>query len=152
MRYPKRRKLLINPRVQGALIARTLAHWSLFLLGMFGLLFVYQVLADGPEHSFSEHLAAMWQRFAPALVVLLALVPVVVYDTLRLGHRVVGPIFRLQSSLRQLAEGRRVEPLKFRKEDFWHDLAGDFNQVAERIETDRAARQESPPELAGAIE
>ena len=39
-----------------------------------------------------------------------------------LTHKISGPIIRLKSHLKEIAEGKKVESLKFRKGDFFTDL------------------------------
>jgi hypothetical protein len=52
---------------------------------------------------------------------------------LRLSNRFVGPVGRLRKGLKDLASGNRTEPLLFRDDDFWRDMAGDFNEVAAKL-------------------
>lgn len=132
----KRQKILVNSRVQRAMILHTALHWTLFLAGTLVLLFCLQILLGEPSGSYAEHVERMWARYAPAFVVLLALMPVVVYDTMKLGHRIAGPMFRLRGALHRLANGERVEPVHFRKQDFWQEMAADFNTVLGRFQND----------------
>jgi nitrate/nitrite-specific signal transduction histidine kinase len=73
-------------------------------------------------------------------------VPATLLDFLRLSHRWVGPIYRLRTSLQALNPGEAVKPLAFRDGDFWQELAGDFNQMADELKRLRAS--EAPPENA----
>jgi hypothetical protein len=50
-------------------------------------------------------------------------------DTLRLTNRFVGPIYSLRRALREAAEGNVSRPLQFRDDDFWRDVADDFNRA-----------------------
>ena len=59
----------------------------------------------------------------PVVIVSLLLLPLVIFDMIRFSNRFVGPLLRLRRSMRQLARGQRVEPLKFRSNDLWQDLA-----------------------------
>jgi len=54
--------------------------------------------------------------------------------SLYFSHRIAGPIYRLQKHLKGLSEGKVVSPLKFRKSDFFQQLANNFNQFIENIE------------------
>lgn len=49
-----------------------------------------------------------------------------------LTHRVAGPIWRLQTELRKLMSGQEIRPLKFRKNDEFHELAELINILIER--------------------
>jgi hypothetical protein len=75
----------------------------------------------------------MWFYFGPALVGAVLLMPLVLFDIVRLSNRFAGPLLRLRRSLRALAKGEEVAPLKFREGDFWQDFAKEFNAVAERM-------------------
>jgi hypothetical protein len=52
---------------------------------------------------------------------------------IRLSNRFVGPARRLGDSLRTLAEGGEVQPVHFRDEDFWQEMARDLNRVSGRL-------------------
>ena len=54
-------------------------------------------------------------------------------DLVRLSNRFAGPARRLQNSLRELGEGKKVQPLIFRDSDFWQETAAEFNRVNDRI-------------------
>jgi len=64
---------------------------------------------------------------------MLALFPAFMLDTIRFSNRFVGPIARVRRHLRQLGEGN-TERCSFRDNDFWSELANEFNSVAERVE------------------
>ena len=94
----------------------------------------WEFLISGPDVPFLACFATTWSRYASAFIVLIALLPVVIYDSLRLSNRIAGPTFRLQGALRELASGESFPSLKFRRRDFWHDLAEDLNTLSLRLE------------------
>ena len=49
-------------------------------------------------------------------------------------HRVAGPIYRIEKTLKDLAEGKKVEKIKLRKKDFFKSLAEATNQVIETFQ------------------
>ena len=51
-----------------------------------------------------------------------------------LSHRVAGPIHRIRTHLRQIAEGKPLSPVTFRKGDFFPEVAEAFNQQVESLE------------------
>jgi hypothetical protein len=57
-------------------------------------------------------------------------------DIVRMSNRFVGPVVRLRGALRELAENRPAQPLNFRDDDFWRELATDFNKAAARCARD----------------
>jgi signal transduction histidine kinase len=84
--------------------------------------------------------------FCPALLASLLVLPVIVWDLLRLSHRFVGPMIRLRNAMRDLADGKQVRPISFREEDFWCEFAEEFNRLAARLEaTSPVAESEHSP-------
>jgi hypothetical protein len=61
-------------------------------------------------------------------------------DVLRFSNRFVGPVFRTRMALKELAIGRPVEPLQFRDDDYWRDLARDLNAVSQQVEGYRTSQ------------
>jgi len=49
-------------------------------------------------------------------------------------HRVAGPIYRIEKTLKDLAEGKKVEKIKLRKKDFFKSLAETTNQVIDAFQ------------------
>jgi hypothetical protein len=88
---------------------------------------------NGPPRRFVDLATELFYRYGPALVASLVLLPVVLMDVLRVSNRFVGPIMRLRTALSTLASGQPGKPLNFRDDDFWRELATDFNRVAARI-------------------
>jgi nitrogen fixation/metabolism regulation signal transduction histidine kinase len=61
------------------------------------------------------------------------LLPVFVVDTIKISHRFAGPVYSLRRALREIAEGKPPRKLKFRRHDFWHELADDYNAMLLRL-------------------
>jgi hypothetical protein len=134
MFFRRRAQLFVDGPVQTTLIRRCLLHWSCALIGCTLLLLYWSVLAN-PRQAFVTHVAELGYRYAPVLFALLVLLPFLLLDVIRVSHRIVGPMVRLRREMHALAQGRPVPPVKFRKYDFWHDLADDFNEVATRLQS-----------------
>ena len=60
---------------------------------------------------------------------LLFLAPPFILSSLKLSNRFVGPIHRLRQQLRQIADGQPFEDLKFRRGDFWQELADEMERA-----------------------
>ena len=130
----------IDRSVQGKLILRILVHWVFLLTATFVTLYVWQFLLSGdPQRPFSPQMRDVWSRFLPLLVVFLCLLPAFVWDTVKFSHRFVGPMFRLRSSMRALAKGESVAPIKLRRGDFWREAADDFNALLQKIRAEQTA-------------
>src|SRR6185295_7680239 len=128
MGFPQRKKHFIDSHVQGALSRRIIFHWLVFMLVTSVVAFVLQVLAD-PFRGLTSHFQNLWWAQGPFLLVMLFLLPVFVMDTVKLSHRFAGPIFSLRRSIRAVANGETPRKLTFRRRDFWHDLAEDYNKM-----------------------
>ena len=137
----KRRKSVVDARVQWMLAGRVIMHFCLFICaGMFfGLIFQY---LTNPIGTLPEHLAMFWKQSAPLLIAMFCLIPVFVRDTLTLSNRIVGPICRLRDTVRRLGNGEDVPPLTFRKKDMWDDLPGLFNHMMTEL---RSAKSPASP-------
>ena len=141
-----RGRFFVDRTVQGALVTRIIVHWCVFFVLSVLCLVAIQYFTGEPGLTFGEHLGEVWGNYAFFLLLMLALVPSFVYDSLKLSNRFAGPFMRLNSSLHQLAEGNDVENLKFRDNDFWNEAATDFNRVSQRIrelESEAAARNKA---------
>jgi nitrogen fixation/metabolism regulation signal transduction histidine kinase len=132
MSYPRRTKHFIDSNVQGALARRIILHWLVFMLVTAFVSFVIQVLAN-PFRPIAEHFQDLWNTQGPFLLVMLFLLPVFVMDSVKLSHRFAGPIFSLRRAIQDIAQGKPARRLKFRKRDFWHGLADDYNTMLTKV-------------------
>lgn len=134
MSRSKRKKNFVDGNVQGALLRRIFYHW----LSFFGVLGLTVVLMQAMLGDPSEPLLLRIQNETGQLfflgTIMLCLLPAFMLDTIRFSNRFVGPIIRLKRHLQEVPEGK-LERCKFRGDDFWTDLADDFNKVAEIIES-----------------
>lgn len=64
---------------------------------------------------------------------LLSLLPTFVWDTVKLANRFAGPMYQLRKEIRGVAGGEQLKPLRFREDDFWQDVATDFNKMLDRF-------------------
>lgn len=141
----RRGNILIDRDVQGALMFRVSCYWLFCLLGISLMILCWTAISE-PPRPFFELFRQLLGRYAPALVASLILLPLVMIDVTRVSHRFVGPVLRLRGALHQLAAGEHVRPIKFRDNDFWLELAEDFNRVAERAETLHQEAKVAPDE------
>jgi hypothetical protein len=132
MPKPRRTKHFIDSNVQGALARRIIFHWVMFLSVASFVAFVLQVLSN-PFRPIGEHVQDLWWSQGPFLLVTFFLLPVFIVDSIKLSHRFAGPIFSLRRTIRAVAQGETPRRLKFRRRDFWHDLAEDYNAMLVRL-------------------
>lgn len=125
----------VDQSVQGSLMLRFVGYWVLCLAIMFGLLAACPIILAvcfpfGQRPSVPQIVADTWGMFWPAMAASLLILPAVLWDLMRMSNRFVGPVYRLRRSMRALADGENVDPVKFRAGDFWFEFAEDFNRVA----------------------
>lgn len=134
---PKRRQLFVEPSLQGALLCRAALYWVCGLGSVMGVFVISRTVATVFNYSFDS----VWFSIWPAAIATAFLLPLVIYDMVRLSNRFTGPMLRLRRGMRQLAAGEKVAPMKFRDGDYWQEFAGIFNEIAERMQ----AQQTSQP-------
>ena len=150
MNQSRRSLIFIDREVQGALMFRATFYWFFCLLTITLMLICWNAY-HGPSRRFMELFADLYYRYAPALAASLLLLPVVLVDVIRVSNRFVGPMVRLKGALQDMADGRPAQPVNFRDNDFWRDLATDFNRAAARVardSVDRSSATEEMPERA----
>jgi len=132
MPRPQRRQKFIDSKVQGALARRLVVHWVVFLTVASIVALLLQVLSN-PFRPVGEHFSEVWWTHGPFLVVTIFLLPVFVMDTIKISHRFAGPIYSLRRAMRDVAAGGPLRKLQFRRNDFWRELAGDYNAMIDRL-------------------
>jgi len=135
-----RRRLFVDPKVQGALVLRVLLYWVVCLMTITLMLLCWSILKT--PRMFYWHFDDMWFHYGPALIASFVLLPMVIVDIIRLSNRFAGPMLRLRRSMRALARGEHVEPVQFREGDFWKEFADEFNAVVALVQ--RAVPAEEP--------
>jgi methyl-accepting chemotaxis protein len=130
----KRRKALVDPEVQGGILRKIAVHWVVFFVCNALALMIWIRLFEQPDVGWSQTFGDTVRRFLPFFIITLALIPAFVWDTLKLTNRFAGPILRLRSALKDASAGRAVVPLHFRSNDFWKEIAQNFNSVIDRCD------------------
>ncbi len=146
MSHHARRKKFVDVSVQGSLVRRIVFHWALFLITTAFVAFLLQVLSN-PFRPISEHIQSLSWTHGPLLLVTIFLLPVFVVDTIKLSHRFTGPIFALCRAMREVAEGKKPRKLNFRSDDFWHELAEEYNAMLQKLGADVKGGEEITDEL-----
>ncbi len=131
MRIRNRSRIFVDHKIQGALAIRVVLHWATFVT-VVGVLTVAMQYIANPFAPPNELMNLVWQNQGPFAVVILILLPIFLYDTLKLSNRFAGPIIRLRRAMQAIGSGEPVQKLQFREDDFWRGLADDFNKLVER--------------------
>ena len=130
----KRKKNFIDNKVQGALLRRIFSHWLLFFGVAGSAVIMLQTLLGDPNISVMERFKEQLGEFTLFAIVMIALFPGFMLDTVRFSNRFVGPVGRLRRHLRQLSRGDTAD-CNFRGDDFWIEVAAEFNDVANLVKT-----------------
>ncbi len=131
----RRGKQFVDRAVQGALARRILLHWLLFLIALCMVLPLWRIMTGAePLGPFGEIMARGFVHCAPALVILLAMLPVFVWDTVKFSQRFAGPMYRFHKIVQDINAGKESHPIKLRKGDFWTQFAAEFNIMMERMD------------------
>jgi len=152
-----RKKRLVDSKVQGTLIKNFLRYWAVSIaaaggLTVIGWIFITPGLSGfiGPNAFMASIIPMILVGIAAAVLVL----PVLLFDVVRVSHRFAGPLVRFKRHLREAADGGPMRRLSFRDEDFWPEIAEAYNDLLDRIERERATyqaameRTENDPSLA----
>jgi hypothetical protein len=137
-KHQQRRRVFIDRQVQTALLVRATLYWLLSLATQLLLVFFFAVVTSS-SHDFQARIVELTWYMRISMIGAILLLPVMLLDVLKLSHRWVGPIFRLRASMQALNRGEAVPPIRFRKSDFWQELAGDFNVVSTELAHLRSA-------------
>ncbi len=134
MKHPKQRQsIFIDRPVQLALLFRAVLYLAVSLMAQLLMVFFFAFITSPPDDFFANA-PKLWWYLQLSLLAWVVLIPIILLDLLKLSHRWVGPIFRLQTSLHALGQGEKIPPVRFRDGDFWPKLAGDLNMVAAKLE------------------
>lgn len=128
----ERKKVWVDT-FQTQLTLRIGGYLVLFFVVFFNLLYAWRMLWEGPIDPWGQFLETL-QTNAPALVLLLVLVPVMAWDSVRFTHRLVGPMVRFRKTMQAIADGEPVRPIKLREGDYLTDLRDDFNRMLEELQ------------------
>ena len=139
----KRRKALVDPEVQGDVLRKIAIHWILFFICNAIALMIWIRLFEQPDADWGQTFGDTMRRFMPFFIITMALIPAFVWDTLKLTNRFAGPIMRLRASLVEASEGRAVTPLHFRTNDYWREIATNFNALVARCQVESSEPNES---------
>jgi hypothetical protein len=131
----QRKRLFVDASVQGALLLRIVVYWFLSLLTV-SLLLIFLEIVNGKAVPMGDHFnfSILWEEHVSVLVALLLILPMLLLDSLVLSNRFAGPFHRIRRTIHALASGKPAEPLQFRSNDYWQDVAKDLNALGERLQ------------------
>jgi hypothetical protein len=143
-----RARIWIAP-FQTKLFIRFAVYWLLYQVSLWNFLFVWRLFKEG-KADLLEQYGRFFGEFYPLLLCFLIIVPFFAWDAVRFSHRIVGPIYRFHQTIKSLAEGKPVRPVKLRQGDYLVDFQNDFNAMLYMLQRQGAISIEvSSPALNG---
>lgn len=128
----ERKKIWVDS-FQTKLSLRILGYLGIFFVVFFNFLFAWRMLIEGPTDPAAQCLATLREN-GPTFALLLALVPIMAWDSIRFTHRLVGPLVRFRRTMQAIAAGEAVRPIKLRKGDYLTEMRDDFNRMLEELQ------------------
>lgn len=129
----KRARKYVDRKVQGGILTRMAIHWGVFFFTIAFTYIVVQAIISPNGTSFLQRIQNSLTNFSLLGLLMLILTPAFLADAIRFSNRFAGPMVRLRRFLRELGQNGEVPPLKFRDDDFWPEIADEFNVCRERI-------------------
>ena len=130
----RRRQVFVNRLVQGRILMRIACYWFFYNLALWHTLFLFrwgqyrlEVLNGGTPLTFAELYGSFSMQYYPIVLTALATAPLLMWDILKLTHRVAGPLVRFNSTLQQLMAGQHVERVTLREGDLLLEFRDEFN-------------------------
>jgi hypothetical protein len=129
----EREQLIVDKRVQGALLWRVVVGWM--LTGLIVTTTIYLAWPTSPQSTSgaaSTGVAIGELPLAPLLwgwTTAGLLLPLLLWNMARLSNRISGPICCLHASLRHWVSGQNVEAVQIRRQDFWCETIQQYNEL-----------------------
>jgi signal transduction histidine kinase len=148
MRF-KRTQNFVDSSVQGALLRRIFLHWCTFFFVTLISIVLMQTLLGDPAKTVLDRLKFELGEYMFIGIVLLALFPAFMLDTIRFSNRFVGPIVRLRRHIRDLGGQHNTDHCVFRDNDFWTEVAAEYNKVADLVKSQQEEIESLKQQLHG---
>ena len=80
-----------------------------------------------------KHAQVLFGQMWPWLPTAILILPLSIYDIVRMSNLFAGPVFRLRKHFAALRNDIACAPLTFREDDYWRDLAAPINDMQAEI-------------------
>jgi len=125
----RRSQKFVDREVQSSLLRRLSLHWMLFMFANGMAILMWTRFLETPSEPWAVTFQLAFQRALPFGLISIGLVPVFVWDAMKLSNRFAGPVVRVRRALERIARGESPKPIEFRQGDFWKSLAQDLNRA-----------------------
>ncbi len=96
-----RQRVWVDRSVQGVLVGRVVLYWfaAILYIGVGSACFQYN---QNPDWTLTKHFQALFQQAWPWLPTTIMVLPLVIYDVVRLSNLFAGPVYRLRNHFENL--------------------------------------------------
>ncbi len=136
-----RHALYVCPKFQGRVLLQVSFYWLAYHFLLWNLLFIVryvEVQSEAGGQGLQRPLIDLYAEFARGHMLIvwcaLGVLPLVLWDVLKLTHRIAGPLSRFRATLQALTAGRHVPFVRIRKDDLLHEFEQDFNAYLAQLE------------------
>lgn len=145
-----RKSYYVNRRVQGGVLSRFCMYWIVYHFVLWHAMILFQfvsrreqlfeqftqggVATATPMQSFADLYGTFAAEHYSLLVCAALVLPFLLWDVLKMTHRIAGPLVRFQHALRDLAAGRRIRRIELRDGDLLTGFQDVFNEYLEKID------------------
>lgn len=128
----QRQQVWVDRSVQGVLVGRVILYWfcAVLYVGLGSACFQYY---QNPELTVATHFRRLFGQMWPWLPSAIMLLPLAIYDVVRLSNMFAGPVCRLRKHFAALRKDIACAQLVFREDDYWRDLAAPINDMQAEI-------------------
>jgi sensor histidine kinase YesM len=127
-----RKKVWVD-RFQTRLTLRIAGYLAVFLFVFTNFLFAWKMWDEGPIDPWGQFVDTLRSNLH-VFVLLVILVPVIAWDSIRFTHKLVGPLVRFRNTMQDVAAGEPVHPIKLREGDYLTEMRDDFNVMLEELQ------------------
>ncbi len=152
MNSKNRRIVVVDRELQSALAMRIVIYLCLTWLLVFSLpICVRLAFTNLPFDQLARSIVA---DFWFPICISLFLIPIVIWDSLRFGNRVAGPVYRISRTIGQIVDEQDVELIELRPQDFCKELTARVNQMIKQRSVGQSVvdQQQSDEEDADLLE
>jgi hypothetical protein len=148
-----RKKVFVSWTIQGRLLAQLCVYFLFYNVLAWHATFLIEMLPGGGVPApIAQRYADFASRHSVWLLCMLVTAPIVVWDMVKMTHRVAGPLVRLERIVRQMARGQRVASITLREHDMLSHFVEALNELIDSHNRQLDARRESASEGSRSVE
>ncbi len=120
--------LILDRQIQTTLATRVVMYWLACVTYFAIVLFITQWLYD-PETQLIDHIRDYLVDMIHWVPAILLLLPLVVFDTLKVSQRFLTPVIQVQEGIERLTAGQTGEAISLDSDGYMTDLVTSYNNL-----------------------